>query len=220
MQKIDGSHHDVQLTKQEQDTIRLWIEASAYFAGTYAVYNHQENAVAGALLNNANVEIGKPLGGIVYNRCLWCHDSAASLGRRARKGRMNAPKHCWNLYNLSDPQKSMMLLAPLAEGAGGYGWCKDEYDQTVVFRDKQDPHYGAILNAIQAAKARQAEAGRYDMPGARPNEHYIRWMKRWGILPQDLDPARDPIDPYETDRAYWRSLWHHPPDTQTASLAE
>ncbi|MBL7042353.1 MAG: PD40 domain-containing protein [Pirellulaceae bacterium] len=210
MNKIDGSHYEVKLTKQEYDTVRLWIEASAYFTGTYAVYNHSENAVAGALANNAKVEIGKPLDGIVYNRCLWCHDSAATIGRRVRKGRVNAPKHCWNLYNLSFPEKSMILRAPLAKEAGGYGWCKDQYGQTVVFRDTQDPDYQAILRAIRAAKARQEKAGRYDMPGFRPNEHYVRWMKRFGVLPENFDLAKDPINPYETDRAYWRSLWHQP----------
>ena len=105
IQKINGSHCDVKLTKQEYDTVRLWVEASAYFAGTYAVYNHSGNAVAGALMNNAKVEIGKPLDRIVYNRCFWCHDSAASIGRRVQKGRMNTPKHCWNLCNLSYPEK-------------------------------------------------------------------------------------------------------------------
>ena len=210
IQKIDGSHYDVKLTRREYDTVRLWVEASAYFAGTYAVYNHGENAVAGALANNARVEIGKPLDQLVYNRCLWCHDSAASMGRRVRKGKMNEPKHCWNLYNLSYPEKSMILLAPLTEEAGGYGWCKDGYGQSVVFRDTQDPDYQAILRAIRAAKARQEKAGRYDMPGFRPNEHYIRWMKRFGVLPESFDLAKDPIDPYETDQAYWRSLWYHP----------
>ena len=199
--------------------MRLWVEASAYFAGTYAVYNHASNGVAGALANNTKVEIGKPLDRIVCDRCLWCHDSAASMGRRVQKGRMNAPKHCWNLYNLTDPGKSMMLLAPLPVEAGGYGWCKDGYGQDVVFRDKQDRNYRAILAAIEAAKARQAKAGRYDMPGTRPNEHYIRWMKRWGVLPEDFDPVNDPIDPYETDRAYWRSLWHHPEGSEDAAEA-
>ena len=220
MNKIDGSHYDVELTKQEHDTVRLWIEASAYFTGTYAVYNHSENAVAGALANNAKVEIGKPLDGIVYNRCLWCHDSAATMGRRVRKGRVNAPKHCWNLYNLSFPEKSMILRAPLAKEAGGYGWCKDQYGQTVVFRDTQDPDYQTILRAIRAAKARQEKAGRYDMPGFRPNEHYVRWMKRFGVLPENFDLADDAINPYETDRAYWRSLWHQPIGTRSVSEGE
>ncbi len=51
---------------------------------------------------------------------------------------MNSPKHCWNLYNLSHPEKSMILLAPLAKDAGGYGWCTDEYGHSnLVFRDKK-----------------------------------------------------------------------------------
>ena len=48
------------------------------------------------------------------------------------------------------------------------------------------------------------------MPTWRPNEHYVRWMKRFGVLPESFDPAKDPIDPYETDKAYWRSLWYRP----------
>ncbi len=104
----------------------------------------------------------------------------------------------------------MILLAPLAEEAGGYGWCKDGYGQAGGFRDTSDPDYQAILVAVRAAKARQEKAGRFDMPGTRPSEHYVRWMKRFGVLPESFDLAKDPIDPYETDRAYWRSLWHRP----------
>ena len=50
------------------------------------------------------------------------------------------PKYCWNLYNLSHPEKSMILLAPLAKEAGGYEWCKAEDGQpAAVFRDTQIP---------------------------------------------------------------------------------
>ena len=48
------------------------------------------------------------------------------------------------------------------------------------------------------------------MPDFRPNEHYVRWMKRFGILPDQFDAASDPIDVYQTDEAYWRSAWHQP----------
>ena len=48
--------------------------------------------------------------------------------------------------------------------------------------------------------------------------YYVRWMKRFGVLPESFDPATDPIDPYETDQAYWRSLWYHPPAVRTASV--
>jgi hypothetical protein len=52
------------------------------------------------------------------------------------------------------------------------------------------------------------------MPGFRPNEHYIREMKRYGVLPASYDPARDPVDPYATDCDYWRSFWYHPRDSE------
>jgi hypothetical protein len=32
-------------------------------------------------------------------------------------------------------------------------------------------------------------------------------MQRYGILPADLKPG-DPVDPYTTDQAYWRSFWY------------
>jgi len=30
----------------------------------------------------------------------------------------------------------------------------------------------------------------------------------FGVLPESFDLAKDPINPYETDKAYWRSLRH------------
>jgi hypothetical protein len=41
------------------------------------------------------------------------------------------------------------------------------------------------------------------MPGFRPNVHYVREMKRYGVLPASLDARSDPIDVYATDRKYW-----------------
>jgi hypothetical protein len=66
---------------------------------------------------------------------------------------------------------------------------------------------------------RQEQYGRPDIRGFRPGDYYVRWMKRFGVLPDSFDLATDPIDPYETDQAYWRSLWYHPPAIQTASAA-
>ena len=39
---------------------------------------------------------------------------------------------------------------------------------------------------------------------------FVLISQRFGILPESFELAKDPIDPYETDRAYWRSLWHQP----------
>ncbi|MFA6561215.1 MAG: hypothetical protein WCV00_04850 [Verrucomicrobiia bacterium] len=231
MNKVDGSHHGAKLTKHEYDMVRLWIESGAGFTGTYAVFNHPENAVATPLITSKPA-LGKPVQPIVENSCLTCHGSVANLGRRGKKqsddkwsnGKppewLNLPLYCWNLYNLSYPEKSMILLAPLAKEAGGYGWCKGKDGQSVaVFRDTNNPDYQTILQAVRAAKTRLEKFGRPDMPGFRPGDYYVRWMKRFGVLPESFDPAKDPINPYETDKAYWRSLWHHPPSVKTASAA-
>ena len=47
------------------------------------------------------------------------------------------------------------------------------------------------------------------MPGFIPNEHYVREMKRYGILAKSVDPD-DPLDVYATDRAYFQTFWHKP----------
>ena len=227
MNKIDGSHYDVKLSRREHDLVRLWIESSAPFTGTYALFNHPENAVA-ENLNVRMISLGNPVQPIVEKRCLPCHGSVRNLGRRGKKQQddkrspdgkppelLNVPLYCWNLYNLSRPEKSMILMAPLAETSGGYQWCKDKSGCSVaVFNHTQDSDYQKILQAIQAAKKRFDKYGRPDIPGFRPGEYYIRWMKRFRILPESFDLAKDPIDPYKTDEEYWRSLWHRPPERE------
>ena len=49
-----------------------------------------------------------------------------------------------------------------------------------------------------------------DMPGFKPNEHYVREMKRYGVLPASFDLAQDSIDVYATDAEYFQSFWHLP----------
>jgi hypothetical protein len=58
--------------------------------------------------------------------------------------------------------------------------------------------------------AMEAQASAYHVPGFRPNVHYVREMKRCGILPPNFDAARDSLDVYAADQAYWRQSWHRP----------
>jgi len=53
----------------------------------------------------------------------------------------------------------------------------------------------------------KGHGNRFPMPEWQPDGGYVREMKRYGILPADLDPAKTRVDPYLTDRAYWQSLW-------------
>jgi len=117
------------------------------------------------------------------------------------------------LYNLSRPAKSLVLLAPLGREAGGYGLCRGKNAQGKdIFSSAGDPDYQTLLTAMRGLKEGLDRIKRFDMPGFRPNEHYVREMKRYGILANDLPPD-SPIDIYATDRAYWRSFWYLPPGT-------
>ena len=142
------------------------------------------------------------------------------MGRVIQKKQeyLNVPKHyCLNLYNLTSPAKSMILLAPLAKEAGGYEWCRAKSAQEQpdrpdrVFANVADPDYQTILRAIETAKTELHTLKRFDMPDFRPTRHYVREMIRYGILPASIDRMKDRIDVYQIDQAYWRSLWYQPP---------
>jgi len=189
MQLVDGSHFDARLSPHEVTMIRLWIDSGAVYAGTYAA------------LGTGMVGTAFP-GEVHKGRCARCH-------QKAPPGRQDL------LYNLTHPEQSLVLLAPLAEKAGGLGLCKtsfnkDEARPADVFADTSDADYQKALAEIARVGERLDEQKRFDMPGFRPSRHYVREMIRYGVLPDTFDAESDPIDAYETDRLYWRSLWHTP----------
>jgi len=199
MDLIDGSHYDAKVSDQERTLIRLWIESSATYPGTYAS------------LASGTYYAALPYGKMI-ERCKDCHirpnpdekdrPKLVSFGR-------STSTHVGTSYNISRPEKSFILRAPLAKEAGGLELCRE-----VVFKDKSDPLYQRMLGAINAAHEKLKVGKRFDMPGFRPNEHYIREMQRFGFLPKDLGPD-DPIDVYAVDKTYWDSF-HYQPETAMA----
>ncbi|HUT31976.1 MAG TPA: LamG-like jellyroll fold domain-containing protein [Planctomycetota bacterium] len=239
MQKIDSHHNDVQLTPRERTLVRLWIDSGAQYPGTYAAYgtgqvggcwgvNRPVRVMADAWPSTAPAVDG------IRRRCGACHSPeqlpyhvtalvATDHGDMLSWTRPLSRYSRHRIFNLTRPEKSLVLLAPLTRGAGGYaeGDPKPRHvneDRSrppkpivhpVVFADATDPDYQKILVHLQAAKAKLDEIKRFDMPGFRPNEHYVREMQRYGVLPAEL-PLDAPVDPYATDQAYWSSLWHRP----------
>ncbi len=222
MKLIDGSHYDAQLSEVEKKRIRLWIETSAVYAGTYAALGS----------GMAPVEFPGP---VMEKRCGKCHSQdppakrAIGSGRYFRFGdqgpylplvhrfsdlarirggigyyKFGNARPPQSLCNLTRPEKSLLLRAPLAKESGGLGLC-----EPAVFADTEDADYGTMLAAIEDAAARHREAKRFDMPGFRPNVYYVRMMQRYGVLDADLPPDAA-IDVYATDRAYWDSFQHQP----------
>ena len=123
--------------------------------------------------------------------------------------RLNTSRHI--VFNLSQPENSLLLLAPLAEAAGGWGLCRDPktLEKAVVFKDKQDAGYVALSAMCVAGKDRLERIGRFDMADFKPRPDWVREMQRYGILPGDL-PAGTPLDVYAIEKKYWSSLWHRP----------
>ena len=84
-----------------------------------------------------------------------------------------------------------------------------------MFASKNDPDYQKILAMCQAGQAHLAEIKRFDMPGFAPPAPYVREMRRYGILPANIEDETT-INGYQTDREYWRSLWYSPPERVSA----
>jgi hypothetical protein len=78
--------------------------------------------------------------------------------------------------NLTHPEWSRMLTAPLAAGQGGFGFCKEK-DGSPVFESRGDPDYQAVLAALKKGQETLAANPRVDMPGVLEN------------LPADFNPG-------------------------------
>jgi hypothetical protein len=106
------------------------------------------------------------------------------------------------LLNFTRPELSPLLLGPLAKEAGGFGSCGEG-----GFASKQDPGYQQLLAGIKQGKAILDSEPRFGMPAFKPNPQYVRELKKYGVIPRDFDLARQPLDYFAADQAYWRSLW-------------
>ncbi len=206
LDKISGEHYGVQVTPQERDIIRLWIESSAVYAGTYAALG--TGMVAGYPAKAKKGPIKIP------GTCTACHKNDQL--KQKYPGRQGGGKPYGDpeivkfnqetLLNLSRPESSRILLAPLSKEVGGYGICEKKSGE-LVLTSRDTPEYESLLSQVKKAKDELDSKKRFDMPDFRPNEHYVREMKRYGILPAS-HMVSDPIDVYEVDRQYWRSFWY------------
>jgi len=218
MKKISGSHHGVKVSERDRQMIMQWLDASAPYAGTYAALgcgfvggskSHMPYNPMGGRAVNA------PAQQVVRKRCWSCHETPGTIGsgtvirfhkkddpRNRRCGRFS--RHI--IFNLTRPEKSFYLMAPLAKEAGGLGLCTNAQGKA-VFASKDDPDYKKLLALVVDAKSILDSDPRFDMPNFCPNPEYLREMKRYGILPSDTDPAKCRIDPYDTDRRYWSLDW-------------
>ncbi|MCL4177582.1 MAG: discoidin domain-containing protein [Verrucomicrobia bacterium] len=226
MHKIRDGHQGVKLSAPEIARLRYWIESGAAYPGTYGALGAGAiGGYHGYLDNEQSLETDydwpttRAAAEVITVRCQSCHQGALQLPKALSDEnglsfwrpewddpRLKRSRHL--VFNLSRPELSLMLLAPLATEAGGYNLCRKpgtEAAATPVFRDTTDEGYQAILAMIAAGKERLETIGRFDMTGYRPPAPYLREMVRYGILEAPPAPG-EPVDPYALDRAYWRSF--------------
>lgn len=227
---LDGSHYGVRATPHQSRLLRLWIDTGAAYPGTYAalgsgmVGNYAENQ---QINTGTNWPITPTASKVIRNRCLPCHqtpDRLLPLHLADERDvsfwmpdildpRLRTSRHL--VFNLSRPDRSLMLLAPLAAEAGGWNLCRPpeapaDTPTDPVFANTSDPDYQSILAMIRAGHDHLQKDKRFDMPGFVPRSDWVREMQRFGLLSTDTRPE-DVTDVYAVEKAYWRSLWHQPP---------
>jgi hypothetical protein len=230
---LDGSHYDVKATPHQKRMLRLWIESAAAYPGTYAAL---ATGMIGNYDENHQINTGhewpetKAAAEVIQQRCASCHHEPSRLLPQSladERGvsfwepslddpRLLTSRHI--VFNLSRPEQSLILLAPLAKDAGGWGLCRDPQTQQpgLVFTDTSDPDYRKLLALCVAGKAFLAANKRFDMAGFKPRIDWLREMKRYGVLPEST-LLSEPIDVYAVERRYWESLWYKPLPTLATS---
>ena len=223
MATLGPRHYGVQLAKHEVDMIRYWIESAAPYPGTYAALG--SGMIGGYPKSQLDTSDRRWPSSVnaaeaIQRRCAACHGTSRPLPKYLSDDlglvlsnpdpddiRIRWSRHLF--FNLTRPEKSLMLLAPLSKAAGGYGVCRPDGTASgagAEFANNGDPDYQKLLALCRVGKDQLDQIKRFDMPGFDPPAMYVREMKRFRILPENPRPAGR-IDVYATDKAYWRSLW-------------
>jgi len=228
MKLCDSGHYGVKLQPRERTMLRLWLDTGAPYPGTYAalgcgmVGGYAQNALDRSDQKWPSVQAAAE---VLKDRCGKCHTGALALPDSPSDDRGMPPwaiqygdpktrftRHI--LYNLSRPEMSLLVLAPLAKAAGGWGLCREAAGKPGdagggVIAGTQDAAYQVLLASVREAAKRLDEIKRFDMPGFRPRDAYVREFKRYGILPAD-QPSGALLDPYVLEEKYWQTFWYRP----------
>ncbi len=162
-QLIESGHGKVDMDDMDDESRRriyTWIETNVPYYGTY---QHTRPGRPGSRDTVAGETWFNDVNRVYKSKCAPCH------GRDFFKGRSG---YHMTWINLTHPEWSRVLAAPLAKSAGGLQLCKAKGGkQPVTFSNKSDPSYQTMLKAIQAGKKALYANPRMDMPGAKPRPY-------------------------------------------------
>ena len=223
---IDGSHHGATFTPIQEKTVRLWIEAAATYPGTYAalgtgsIGGYEENRQVNTdhdwpASRSASQVIDTTLQ-LLPQRLRPIQTSPQPV-RRTRPlvlATENPPPFAnhqppsrlqpHQARKIDDAPRTARQRRPAATSSAMVPAIPRPFSPTT-----RDPGYQTLLAMITQGRNHLDTITRFDMPHFKPHPAYVREMKRYGILPPDT-PADTKINPYDTDRRYWESLWHTP----------
>jgi len=232
VQKESGAHSGVRMAPGQIEKIRFWINSGAVYAGTYASLGGSGtigwNVHSWEVNNIQDIDSVKVAQKTIVERCASCHTGERTLPKSPVDTMKTAPFGVgysgyterdyrrpairtfsrFRVFNLTHPDLSLMLMAPLAQAAGGLGKCAGAKDAP-VFANTADPGYKALLASIRDTGKRLEKITRFDMPVYRPSPQWLREMQRFGILPKQQG-TDTPVNPYEVEKRYFESLWHRP----------
>jgi hypothetical protein len=186
---LNKKHCKSKLTWDERLRIYVWIDANVPYYGT----NHYTKVRGvGARdaweVNNPEVTWSKSVTDTFKRRCMSCHERKVfNPSWWATPGWVTVTSKLWGdkaitshvspnrwqpvgtigpelRMNLTNPDHSLMLQAPLSKDSGGVGLCIGE-DGKSIFAGKDDPDYQSMLKSITQGQVRLKETPRVDMLG-------------------------------------------------------
>jgi len=180
---LEDGHNDVELSVDDWDRLVTWIDLNAPYYGTYAITRYDANFGRCAIKDPA------PLWKALGDRCFECHKQASQPphvpeGGFARFGKHKGRNFVWStkdrydtsnavLINLTHPEQSRLLRAPLAKAAGGLGL----HDPSPL-SSTDDQVYRAALDVIRRWADELRRRPREDMPNAQACGEYLVWMRK------------------------------------------
>ena len=217
LKKLEGGHRAKRATAEELNRVRTWLDTGAIHAGSIAA---AESGMLGSYYLNkfaardADWKEIADMNAVFKESCASCHKGEKRLPDRIsrdRKERLNwhfafyekpdSPRVRLSseaVFNLTFPENSAVLCAPLDAKAGGRA---GKGGHPTIFKSRADPRYQTVLKAVQKAKNFvDSQNPRYDSPNYKPRGAYLRAMKRYGIIGGE---NAENFSAIECDKKYW-----------------
>ena len=206
---LEPDHYGVALSPDERQRVYTWIDANVPYYHTYLYTDGGVNGARDRWYDDLpDGWFQRNFAPVFMRRCYECHKrtveiSDAWLGHRT----VTVTSKVWTditimdqglqiessvapfgpeyRINLTHPEWSQMLTAPLAKESGGLGFCKDSTGKP-IFRDAADPDYRAMLGAMEKGRRMLELNPRVDMlprPDPMHPETYAPSLHRPRVMP-------------------------------------